>query len=76
MNRSMHSKLSENSKERIDKEIQFMISSSLKTILKIVEKNMDQLNIVAGLLLDFKTINGEKLKERIKINMEINMGLS
>ena len=72
----MHSKLSENSKERIDKEIQFMISSSLKTILKIVEKNMDQLNIVAGLLLDFKTINGEKLKERIKINMEINMGLS
>ena len=76
MNRSMHSKLSESSKERIDKEIQFMISSSLKTILKIVEKNMDQLNIVADLLLDFKTINGEKIKEKIKINMEINKGLS
>lgn len=70
MNQSYHSKLSQSSKERIDKEIQCMIKSSLKIILKIIENNMEQLTIIADLLLHFKTINEEKLKEKIQINMK------
>lgn len=69
-NRSFHSKLSESSKKKIDKEIEQMMKESLKTILKIIEENMDQLTIIAELLVDFKTIDGEKLEEKVKIKME------
>ena len=69
-NRSMHSKLSESSKERIDKEIEHMIKESLNTILKIIEKNMDQLTTVAELLINLKTIDQTLLNEKIQLNYE------
>ncbi len=69
-NRSMHSKLSESSKERIDKEIEHMIKESLNTVLKFISKNMDQLTIIAELLIHLKTIDQKQLKEKIQLKYE------
>ena len=69
-NRSMHSKLSESSKERIDKEIEHMIKEALNTVLKFIRKNMDQLTIIAELLIHLKTIDQKQLKEKIQLKYE------
>ena len=69
-NNSFHSKLSERSKKRIDKEIEEMINVSLTTMIAIIENNMDQLTIIADSLMNFKTINGELLEEKVNIIFE------
>ena len=69
-NTYLKGKLSESSKQRIDKEIQNMIQKSLTIILKIIEKNKQQLESIADLLLHFKTIDGDMLNEKITLQKE------
>ena len=44
-----------------------MIKESLNTILKIIEKNMDQLTTVAELLINLKTID-QTFKNKTKVS--------
>jgi cell division protease FtsH len=54
-------KLSEYSKELIDKEIANMIQFSYETAIKIIQKNNDSFHEIARLLLKDKTITGNSL---------------
>ena len=68
-------KLSENSKERIDIEIQKIIKDSLDSMLVIIQKNKCQLETIAELLLKFQTIDQDMLNEKIDITYEFNKKL-
>lgn len=54
-------KLSDYSKELIDKEIADMIQFSYETAIKIIQKNNESFHKIAQLLLQDKTINGKIL---------------
>ena len=63
-------KLSESAKQRIDKEVEQIIKKSLYAILKIIEKNRDQLDKIAELLQFYKTISYDKIKDHIVIKKD------
>jgi cell division protease FtsH len=54
-------KLSDYSKELIDKEIADMVHFAYETAIKIIEKNKESFHQIAGMLLKEKTINGNLL---------------
>ncbi len=54
-------KLSDYSKERIDKEIAVMVQFAYETAIKIIKKNNDSFHYIAQLLLKNKTVNGDLL---------------
>ena len=54
-------KLSDYSKELIDKEIADMVHFAYETAIKIIEKNKDSFHQIASMLLKDKTINGNIL---------------
>ncbi len=54
-------KLSDYSKELIDKEIADMVQFAYETAIKIIEKNTNSFHQIARLLLEDKTINGNVL---------------
>ena len=47
-----------------------MIKEALNTVLKFIRKNMDQLTIIAELLIHLKTIDQKQLKEKIQLKYE------
>ena len=62
-------KLSEYSKEKIDKHVEKLIDYAYKTAVMIIRQNPQALNKITTLLLNKKTIDGSEI---ININIELN----
>jgi cell division protease FtsH len=56
-------KMSEFSKEEIDKEISELVNFAYKTAINIIQYNIDEFNDIANLLLKYKTINQDTIIE-------------
>lgn len=70
--RQFHTKMSDHTKKRIDKEIESIIDKSLESMLRILEVNKEQLDSISDLLINFKTIDETMLHEKIQITYEFN----
>ena len=67
-----NNKLSDYSKERIDKEIEKLIDNALKMALKIIEGNRNSLDKLSELLIDFTTVNENQLEEKLEIKYDLD----
>ena len=56
-------KTSEYTKEISDKKVSQLISDSYKIALKLIESNEEQFNLLAGMLLEKRILDGENFKE-------------
>jgi cell division protease FtsH len=70
--RQFHTKMSDHTKKRIDKEIESIIDKSLESMLRILEVNKEQLDSISELLINYKTIDETMLHEKIQITYEFN----
>jgi cell division protease FtsH len=70
--RQFHTKMSDYTKKRIDKEIESIIDKSLESMLRILEVNKDQLDSISELLINYKTIDETMLHEKIQITYEFD----
>lgn len=70
--RQFHTKMSDHTKKRIDKEIESIIDKSLESMLRILEVNKDQLDSISDLLINYKTIDETMLHEKIQITYEFD----
>lgn len=70
--RQFHTKMSDYTKKRIDKEIESIIDKSLESMLRILEVNKDQLDSISDLLINYKTIDETMLHEKIQITYEFD----
>jgi len=65
-------KLSDNTKHRIDDEIEKIIDNALKIALRIIDVNRTSLDKLSELLIDFTTVNQEKLEEKLDMVYDIS----
>ena len=70
--RQFHTKMSDYTKKRIDKEIESIIDKSLESMLRILEVNKDQLDSISELLINYKTIDETMLHEKIQITYDFD----
>ena len=66
-----NNKLSDDTKKRIDTEIEKIISNALNIALNIIDVNRKSLDRLSEMLIDFTTVNGEQLKEKLEIKYDI-----
>ena len=66
-----NNKLSDNTKKRIDIEIEKIISNALNIALKIIDVNRKSLDKLSELLIDFTTVNQEQLEDRLEMTYNI-----
>ena len=57
-----HKQISENTSEIVDQEIKKIVSHCYERATSILEKNKDQLEIIAQALLEYETLTGEEIK--------------
>ena len=65
-------KLSDHTKHRIDDEIEEIIDNALKIALRIIDVNRPSLDKLSELLIDFTTVNQEKLEEKLDMVYDIS----
>lgn len=65
-------KMSDNTKQRIDGEIEMLVKTALKMALRIIQHNRSALDKISDLLIDFTTVKEEQLKEKIHIKHDIS----
>lgn len=66
-----NNKLSDDTKKRIDTEIEKIISNALNIALKIIDVNRKSLDKLSEMLIDFTTVNGEQLEDRLEMTYNI-----
>jgi len=66
-----NNKLSDNTKKRIDIEIEKIISNALNIALKIIDVNRKSLDKLSEMLIDFTTVNQEQLEDRLEMTYHI-----
>jgi cell division protease FtsH len=64
-------KMSDNTKQRIDGEIEMLVKTALKMALRIIQHNRSSLDKISELLINFITVKEEQLKEKIHIKHDI-----
>ena len=64
-------KMSDNTKQRIDSEIEILIKNALKMALGIIQHNRSALDTISDLLILLTTVKEEQLKEKIHIKHDI-----
>jgi len=64
-------KLSDNTKQRIDGELELLVKTALKMALEIIQHNRSALDTISDLLIHFTTVKEEQLKEKIHIKHDI-----
>ena len=65
-------KMSDNTKQRIDGEIEMLVKTALKMALRIIQHNRSSLDKISELLINFITVKEEQLKEKIHIKHDIS----
>ena len=65
-------KMSDNTKQRIDIEIEMLVKTALKMALRIIQHNRSALDTISDLLINFTTVKEEQLKEKIHIKHDIS----
>jgi cell division protease FtsH len=69
-------KLSDNTKQRIDGELELLVKTALKMALEIIQHNRSALDTISDLLIHFTTVKEEQLKEKIHIKHDIMNDIS
>jgi cell division protease FtsH len=64
-------KMSDNTKQRIDGEIEMLVKTALKMALLIIQHNRSELDTISDLLILLTTVKEEQLKEKIHIKHDI-----